>query len=301
MLKRNFKGGILIYLILFLQHLALGSASRISAQRASSLSLRPRAGRIWDHQIRCIGSITTALSNGWKVTRDARGKESYTPVEFENPRALCAKPWYGGRGDANLGGYCGHVFGKRVLLFELSPLFEFTPRHTPTGTYVESLSYAGELKQWGYQFCQLRCRCVAQTHESIQSWPAPEILRAEPENPVYFDYNPTESIPLPQRQTGITVNVGFLAEDKLDVTTSLTQVMAYSPSSNWGRPGCLSLLPLLFPIPFKRSDYSHGQELCASIFHGGSPKGNVGLVCLKSDGKGGQSRRRLGMVPHLSQ
>ncbi|KAI9893061.1 MAG: hypothetical protein M1814_000608 [Vezdaea aestivalis] len=267
--------------------------------------------RTWEHQIRCIGELSPNLQRGFH----RRG----LPVSWDTPRSLCAKTWYGGRENANYGGYCDDSGGSgRQLFFEWSPANNFRLNyplrdHSRYGRSIdaEQQSFLHEL---GMAFCQLRCRCVNEDADT-RSWPAAEVLRSEPSNPLAFDKNPVSTVPhhlrLELARTGELGKLRNAVYSFLLPETSETPASGpifFPRSQSWHRPSCLKSLanethlkryiPRLLSHPFSSDDFSEVQELCASVYHGGSLLGNAGFVC--EDDPFTRGRRILKNLNHLS-
>ena len=228
--------------------------------------------RTWNRQIRCIGPMFPG------VTADMTGGQT----SFTTPRKFCASQAYGGLPEFNMGGFCDRFHGLPVVRFSKLP--------------DNRLGYPGFedlISAWlpyrrfydkSLTFCRLRCRCIADrvlpAHRRRR--PAIEILDSERiEDPATYDVNPVYTYtndPVPAQFEG----VHFL---KVAIGTEMTyqsegiRFWTIGSRLDHRSPHCVDLFPALYPQPFDRGLFASTNDLCVSIFHGGSPLGNAGAVC----------------------
>jgi hypothetical protein len=106
-------------------------------------------------------------------------------------------------------------------------------------------------------FCTLRLRCVAPNSQELfppGTWPALEIQQSESDHPPTYDKNPVQT-------------TGYHGMESEDGTGTILSILESNPMDK--KPQCLNMLPRGLSPPFRRSDFQHGQELCALIYHRG--------------------------------
>ena len=225
-------------------------------------------------QIRCIGYPFESKA------LDSRG--SSLRAYFDLPsRQLCAKTWYGGNPDFNVGGYCRHdiegAHGGPLVVFDQEPW---------TNENHDITASDGKLAL--YTYCQFQCRCVQNPLERVGNsvFPAQEIFEYENINRQVWDQNPiTTTDVMGETDEPYTQQI-FLVIPETATPEQWGEALYFKGDQLYSSPRCRNVLPdWSLPSPFENrpSDWRL-LDLCASVLTGGSRKGNAGGVCLNSEG-----------------
>jgi hypothetical protein len=229
-------------------------------------------------QIRCIGRPFRS-----RALPIAPANLMYAQIT-QPSRQLCAKPEYGGNPDFNLGGYCRYDIPGA----HRSPLVVFDQESLTVDNAVVEASVP---KLALYNYCQFQCRCVRDPLRHVENFviPAQEIVEFERSDPPVWDLNPItttdvigESTHRPYTEQLFLV----MAENSRVWEENSWGALSFTADSLYRSPRCRNVMPTWsLPPPFENLPPGWQLiDLCASVFSGGSRKGNAGGACLISNG-----------------